>query len=277
MKHEEAGFKGYGDANLYYQCWLPDTEPRAVLVVTHGLAEHGGRYANVVDHLVPRGYAIYAPDHRGHGRSEGQRCYVARFEHYIDDLEAFLAIVRREQPNFRLFLYGHSMGGTIALAYALQHQSELDGLIITGAVLRPGSSITAVHILAARVLSALLPKMGVTALDNDGISQDPEVVQAYVNDPLVYCGKVTARLGAEFLRVMQQLATQVKGVHLPVLIMHGTEDILSDPQSSQLLYDRVSSEDKTLILYEGYHHEIHNEPGRERVLVDMEGWLEART
>ena len=246
-------------------------------MVTHGLAEHGGRYANVVDHLVPRGYAIYAPDHRGHGRSEGQRCYVARFEHYIDDLEAFLAIVRREQPNFRLFLYGHSMGGTIALAYALQHQSELDGLIITGVVLRPGSSITAVHILAARVLSALLPKMGVTALDNDGISQDPEVVQAYVNDPLVYCGKVTARLGAEFLRVMQQLPTQVKGVHLPVLIMHGTEDILSDPQSSQLLYDRVSSEDKTLILYEGYHHEIHNEPGRERVLVDMEGWLEART
>ncbi|MBL7165491.1 MAG: alpha/beta hydrolase [Dehalococcoidales bacterium] len=277
MKHQEAGFKGYGDANLYYQCWLPDTEPRAVLVLAHGLAEHGGRYANVVDHLVPRGYALYAPDHRGHGRSEGGRCYVERFEHYLNDLEAFLAIVRREQPNCRLFLYGHSMGGTIALAYALQHQSELDGLIITGAVLRPGSSITAVHVLAARILSALLPRMGVTALDNGGISQDPEVVQAYVNDPLVYCGKVTARLGAEFLRVMQQLPTQVKGVHLPVLIMHGTEDILSDPQSSQLLYDRVPSEDKTLIFYEDYYHEIHNEPGRERVLVDMAGWLEART
>jgi acylglycerol lipase len=276
MKHQEARFKGYGGANLYYQCWLPDMEPRAVLLIAHGLAEHGGRFSGVVDHLVPRGYAIYVHDLRGHGRSEGQRCYVTRFEHYLYDLEAFLAIVRREQSNCCLFLYGHSMGGTIALAYALQHQSELDGLIITGAVLRPGSSITAVHILAARILSALLPRMGVTALDNDGISQDPEVVQAYINDPLVYCGKVTARLGAEFLRVMQQLPTQVKGVHLPVLIMHGTEDILSAPQSSQLLYDQVSSEDKILIFYEGYYHEIHNEPGRARVLADMEGWLDAR-
>ena len=136
MKHQEARFKGYGDADLYYQCWLPDTEPLAVLVIAHGLAEHGGRYANVVDHLVPRGYALYAPDYRGHGKSEGWRCYVERFEHYLYDLETFLGIIRGAQPDRRLFLVGHSMGGTIAVAYALHHQDELDGLIISGGVFK---------------------------------------------------------------------------------------------------------------------------------------------
>ncbi len=277
MKHQEARFKGYGDANLYYQCWLPDTEPRAILVLAHGLAEHGGRYANVVDRLVPSGYALYALDHRGHGKSEGCRCYVERFEHYLHDLETFLGIIRGAQPDRRLFLAGHSMGGTIAVAYALQHQDELDGLIVSGGVFKPGSSITAVHIALARVLSVILPRMGVTVLDASGLSRDPNVVQAYVNDPLVYRGKVSARLGAELLRVIRQLPQQADGVHLPILIMHGTDDRLSDPQGSQLLYDRVSSEDKTLIFYDNYYHEIFNEPGRERVLADMEGWLEART
>ena len=277
MKHQEAKFKGYGDTSLYYQCWLPDTEPRAVLVIAHGLAEHGGRYANVVDHLVPRGYAIYAPDHRGHGKSEGWRCYVERFEHYLYDLETFLGIIRGAQPDRRLFLVGHSMGGTIAVAYALHHQNELDGLIISGGVFKPGTSISPVQIALAGVLSVILPRMGVTVLDASGLSRDQNVVQAYVDDPLVYRGKISARMGAELLRVIRQLPRQAERIRLPILVMHGTDDRLSDPQGSQLLYDRVSSEDKNLIFYKDYYHEIFNEPGRERVLADMEGWLEART
>ncbi len=277
MRHREDNFTGYGGINLYWQCWLPEEKPRAVLIIAHGLAEHGGRYGNIVDYFVPRGYAVYALDHRGHGKSEGWRCYVEQFEHYVRDLEAFVNLAKQKQPESQVYVLGHSMGSTISAAYVLQNQAEIDGLIVTGATLKPGNSVTPVQIFMARAISAVLPRMGVAALDAGSISQDRDVVQAYINDPLVYQGKVTARLGAELLKVMKQIRQKLADIQLPVLIMHGTEDRLSDPQSSQLMYDNVSSLDKTVLFYKGYHHEIHNEPGRNKVLADIENWLEART
>ena len=277
MRHREDNFTGYGGINLYWQCWLPEEKPRAVLIIAHGLAEHGGRYGNIVDYFVPRGYAVYALDHRGHGKSEGWRCYVEQFEHYVRDLEAFVNLAKQKQPESQVYVLGHSMGSTISAAYVLQNQAEIDGLIVTGATLKPGNSVTPVQIFMARAISAVLPRIGVAALDAGSISQDRDVVQAYINDPLVYQGKVTARLGAELLKVMKQIRQRLADIQLPVLIMHGTEDRLSDPQSSQLMYDNVSSLDKTVLFYKGYHHEIHNEPGRNKVLADIENWLEART
>jgi len=277
MMHREDNFTGYGGINLYYQCWLPEDTVRAVLVIAHGLAEHSGRYGNIVDHFVPRGYAVYALDHRGHGKSEGWRCYTERFEHYIRDLETFVGIVKEKQSGHQVYMLGHSMGSTISAAYVLQNKENIDGLIVTGATLKPGNSVTPVQIFMAKAISAVLPRMGVAALDAGSISQDCDVVQAYLNDPLVYRGKVSARLGSELLKVMKQLRQRLSDIQLPVLIMHGNEDRLSDPQSSRLLYDNVSSVDKTVFFYEGYHHEIHNEPGRNKVLTDIENWLEVRT
>ena len=277
VKHLEDSFKGYKDLRLYYQGWLPADVPRAVLLVVHGLAEHSGRYMNLVNHFVPRGYAVYALDHRGHGKSEGWRCYVEQFEHYVRDLEAFVSIVKEIQPGHQVYMFGHSMGSTISAAYVLLNQAEIDGLIVTGATLKPGNSVTPLQILMARVISAVLPRMGIATLDAVSISQDRDVVQAYINDPLVYRGKVSARLGSELLKVMKQIRQRLSQIQLPVLILHGNEDRLSDPQSSQLMYDNVSSIDKTLLFYKGYHHEIHNEPGRNRVLADIENWLEVRT
>jgi acylglycerol lipase len=124
MKHQEGHFKGLQNLELYYQGWLPDGDPTAVLFVVHGLAEHSGRYGNVVDYFVPRGYAIYALDHRGHGRSEGARVYVERFTDYLDDLKTFFDMVRGWHPDRKIFMVGHSMGGTIGLAYAARYQDE---------------------------------------------------------------------------------------------------------------------------------------------------------
>lgn len=277
MIYQEDNFTGYGDTNLYYQSWLPEEKPRAVLIIVHGLAEHGGRYGNIVEYFVPRGYGVYAFDLRGHGKSEGWRCYVERFEYYVRDLETFVSIVKKEQTGYQVYVLGHSMGSTIGIAYALHNQAEIDGLIVTGTTLKPGSSVTPVQIFMAGAMSAILPRMGVATLDAGSISQDRDVVQAYLNDSLVYNGKVTARLGAELLKVMKILQQKLSDIHLPVLILHGADDKLADPQSSQLLYDNVSSMDKTVLFYKGYHHEIHNEPGRNSVLADIENWLEART
>jgi alpha-beta hydrolase superfamily lysophospholipase len=276
MKHQEGHFKGLKDFDIYYQGWLPEGEPRAVLLIAHGMAEHGGRYKNVVNHLVPQGYAAYALDHRGHGKSQGQRVYVERFTHYLDDLKTFFDMVRGWHPELKIFLVGHSMGGTISLAYALRYQDELDGLILSGAGIKIGSSVSPLLILVGKIIAVILPKMGLIVLDASAISRDPETVAAYDNDPLVYRGKVTARLGAELIATLQSFPGQASQLRLPVLILHGGADKLTDPQGSEWLHEVASSTDKTLKVYEGYYHEVFNELGREKVLEDVEGWLAER-
>jgi alpha-beta hydrolase superfamily lysophospholipase len=276
MKHLEGKFKGHGNFNLYYQSWLPSNGTKAILLLVHGFAEHSGRYINIVNCFVPKGYAVYGLDHRGHGRSEGRRGYVEQFSYYLKDLKTFFDIVHGKHRDIKIFLIGHSMGGTIAAAYAVHYQHEFDGLILSGANVKVGTGFSPLLIAVARIFSLLLPKMGIVALDASAISQDKVVVDAYVNDPLVYRGKIPSRLGSELVRVMQKLPHQMSKVNLPILIMHGTADRLSDPKGSEMLYERVSSRDKTLKLYGGFYHEIFNEPGRERVFTDMETWLTAR-
>jgi len=277
MRHIEGEFPGYQDLNLYYQCWLPSNKPRAILLVAHGLAEHSGCYLNLVNHFVPQGYAIYSFDYQGHGRSPGLPGHIERFSYYINDLQAFGDMVRKKHKDTKFFLLGHSMGGTIAITYAIEHQDGLDGLLVSGATLQVGASVSPVMILAAKILSRLLPKAGLDVIDATAISRDQDVVAAYVNDPLVYRGKIRARLGAELIKAIQKLPPQMAKIKLPILIMHGTADRLSEPKGSQILYQRVSSRDKTLKLYDGFYHEIFNEPGRQQVFADIEAWLDTHT
>jgi alpha-beta hydrolase superfamily lysophospholipase len=278
MKHTEGRFTGRKGLSLYYQCWLPATDPKAILLVVHGWAEHSGRYTNLGNYFVSKGYAICALDHRGHGKSEGLRGFVERFSDYLDDLKTFFDIVRSEHGDTKIFLVGHSMGAIIATAYtvAVSHQQELAGLIVSGVGVKPGSSISSALIPLARILSLLLPRLGIMVLDASAISQDKAVVEAYVNDPLVYRGKITCRFGAEMLATLRKLPSEMPEINLPILIMHGTADRLCDPEGSRILYDQVNSKDKALKLYEGFYHEIFNEPGHEQVLADMEAWLAAR-
>lgn len=223
---------------------------------------------------MPRGYAVYGFDQRGHGKSEGARCYVDRFQDLVVDLNTFVTMVRKFHPNLKLLLLGHSIGATVSLAYAVQYPDSINGLILSAIVLKPGESITPLVKLMARVLSVLLPHMGVSVIDASTISRDKAVVDAYVNDPLVYRGKVPARMGAELLNVMEKyLPPRLVEIKLPLLIMHGSEDRLSNKEGSVLLYEKASSPDKTLKIYEGFYHEIYNEPERNEVLKDVEAWL----
>ena len=199
--------------------------------------------------------------------------YVDRFSSFVDDLDIFFRLVRSRHPDVKTFLVGHSVGGTVAAAYTILHQDEFDGLILSGALLGTPHDVAAGTILAARILSRILPKTGLYFIDANGISQDKSVVKAYLEDPLVYQGKIRARLGVEIIEAMDAANRQSPDIHLPILVMHGTADPISDPESSKILYQNASSADKILKLYEGYYHEIFNEPGREQVFTDMESWL----
>jgi acylglycerol lipase len=275
-RHGEGWFTGKAGVRLFYRSWAPEAQPRAIVLLVHGLAEHSGRYLNLAQELAPAGFAIYAPDHRGHGRSEGRRCYVNRFEDYVEDLDRFSGIVREAHPALKFFMVGHSLGGTIATAYAEAHQSKLAGLVLSAPALAAGASITQRDKILARIVSQLMPAAGVTRLDATAISKDTAVVKAYVTDPLVYTGKISARLGAEILRAIEtDIPSHMPALTLPILIMQGTEDRLSNPQGSAMLFENISSSDKTLKRYAGLFHEIFNEPERAMVFADMRAWLAA--
>ncbi len=275
MKHQEGFFKGVRDADLYFQGWFPEGEIKAVLLMVHGLAEHSGRYMNVVNHFVPRGYAVYGIDHLGHGKSEGKRVYVERFDDYTKTLKVYVDMIHHWQPGRPIFLVGHSMGGLIGALFLLDHQAELTGAVLSGPAVKVPGNINPVVLLMGKMFSALMPKVGLIALDADGVSRDPAVVQAYFNDPLVYTGKTTARLAAEMLKAMQYVSRQAAQITLPIMIVQGSADRLIDPGGAQMLYHAVRSTDKEIRIYDGFYHEVFNEPEHEKVLCDVERWLEA--
>jgi len=275
MQHIEGTFPSCG-TTIYYQAWLPDTPVKAALLVVHGLGEHSGRYGNLVNHFVPLGYAVYAYDHIGHGKSGGRREYINRYEEIDLTLAAYNRMVKEWQPAAPLFLLGHSMGGLVVSYYLIEHQDGLRGAVISAPTVVVGETVTPLAIAAARLLSLIAPRIGVMPLDTSLVSRDAAVVRDYVNDPLVFHGKTPARLGAELLKAMQRVEAGAQAITLPVLIIQGAEDRIVRAEGARLLHSRVGSADKTLKIYQGLHHEVLNEPEHPMVLADIEAWLEAR-
>jgi acylglycerol lipase len=273
----EGTFKGINDSDIYYQVWQPEGEPRAVLLLAHGYAEHSGRYVHVVDYFVSQGYAVYTLDYRGHGKSDGQRGYFERFSFLLDDLYTFFDLVREREPGRRMFLVGHSMGGLLAAAYSIQYPDWLDGLVLSAPWLRPAEDVSPLMQSLSGIISVLLPGMGLMQLAAAAVSRDPEVVARYDSDPLNYRGQVPARVAAEMLNTARQVMREARVIACPVLIMCGTEDRLAAPTGSRELYEAISSSDKTLKPWDGLYHEIFNEPEKEQVLAFMRDWLAART
>jgi alpha-beta hydrolase superfamily lysophospholipase len=273
MLHTEGAFSNTRHKALQYQAWVPE-QIKAVIVLVHGLADHSGRYKNLVDCLVPKGYAIWTYDQMGHGKSPGSRCYVNRFDELGHDLGQFIDLVKQNNPDVPLFLVGHSMGALVCAAFAADHPQSVDGLALSGLVLKSGQSIPRLTLKLAGLLSTLTPWLGVQHLDCSAISRDASVVEAYVKDPLVYTGKIPARMGVELLTAMGAVQSRLKDIILPVLLLHGAADRLAEPSSSQCMYDNVSSNDKELHLFPGCYHEVFNEPCHEFVIGVLSRWLD---
>ena len=261
---------------LFTRTYLPDGTARAAVVIAHGYAEHSGRYEELAYRLVTEGYAVYALDHRGHGQSGGKRASIRVFREYVDDLVRFIDRVRETRPHPPRFLFGHSMGGLIALQLVLEHPEKVEGLAVTGALVQNAVPVPWPLERAASVVSAALPDLPVQELHAEDVSRDPAVVQAYKDDPLIYHGKVRARLGFEMLRTGPYVLGRAHNIELPILIQQGTADKLASVAGVEALFDALGSADKTLELYEGAYHEILNDYGKEEVIDDLITWLNAR-
>jgi acylglycerol lipase len=277
VEHRTGHFDGAGGVRIFWQAWLPDGQPRGVVAMAHGVSEHSGRYAWTGEQLAARGYALYALDHRGHGQSEGARAVIDRVDNAVADLGELIGIADAESNGQgRPFLFGHSMGGFLALAFATRRQEDIQGLMLSApvAVLEAASPIQR---LAGHVLSAIAPKLGVFDIDSSTVSRDPEVVRDYDADPLNHHGKLPARTVHEMAQEIGRFPQAVPAITVPLLVQVGTGDKLVPPQSSELVYGWASSEDKTIEHYDGLFHEILNEPERDAVVADTIAWLDART
>jgi len=279
MEHQEDAFLGSGGLRLYYQCWLPAQPPRAVVLICHGLSDHGGRYPHLVERLASAGYAVYAHDYRGHGRSEGVRLHVERFRLFAEDLKTFLDLVAARHPDKPLVLFAHSLGATVALEYVLDHPGSVAGLISSATALYAGEGFPKLMLWINEALSAVLPRLRLTKLPTEGVSRDAAWVQATLHDPLVYHGPGTTRLGAEILHTLKRLRPRLAGITLPLLVLQAEKDILVDPRGSRLLYEQAASADKTYKVYAGAFHEVFNDlpESREAFLGDVVAWLDAHS
>ncbi len=275
IKHTTFDFAGLEGFRIFYRCWHAEGEPRAVVAILHGYAEHSGRYKHVAEYLVSLGYVVYALDHRGHGKSDGVRADVVRFEDYLTDLETFLDLVKEREPGRQVFLIGHSLGGAIATLFAARYGTELAGLVTSGVGILVGGDWLRLFVKLVKVLAIFVPPLlPIIPVPITRLSRDPQVVSQYLSDPLNYTGRMRARMGVQLLRASELIATEAHNIRLPVLFLHGAADCLARPRASQILYEQVSSVDRTVHIYDGLYHEIFNEPEQAQVLADAADWLE---
>ena len=271
----EGSFEGAGGVAISYRSWPASGDERAVVVISHGGGEHSGRYEHVAARLCAEGYPVYALDHRGHGRSGGPRMRFDSVDPLAADLRTMVGIAAHQTPRQRPFLLAHSMGATVGLHYACDHQDELSGLILSGALASVDQKPPIR--LAVRAVAAIAPGVGVFKVDPDTVSRDPEVVRAYEADPLNFHGSFPATTVAALQRVGEGFPRRLPALSLPLLILHGGDDRLTAPSGSRLVDELASSEDRTLHIYDGLRHEILNEPEQDRVLDEIVSWLAAHT
>ncbi len=277
MLHERGELIGHGRVQLRTGLWCPDGDPMAVVLLAHGYAEHLGRYAHVMEALVGHGYAVAGLDHRGHGESGGRRTGVTRFDDYVEDLHLLVGRVRAKYPVVPRFMLGHSMGGLIAARYALRYPADLAGLILTGAALQIGDDVPPLLKRVSGLIAAIAPHLPVVPARGPGIlSTDPEVERRFAADPLCYQGRLRARTGHQMMLASVEARARAEQLTLPLLVMHGADDRLTNPDGSQFLHDRARSADKTLKLWPGLRHEIFNEPQQDAVIAFMLTWLDER-
>ncbi len=271
--YREEMFPGSGNVPLFARSWRPAGPVRGVVVIVHGFMAHSGMYQWTAERLLALGMAVYAFDLRGHGRSEGERFWVEDFADYVGDLGRFVDLARAREPGAPTYVLGHSAGGIVASLYAVDHQAGLAGLISESFAFELPAPDFALAIMKG--LDHIAPHLHVLSLKPEQFSRDLGFVEAMRKDPLVNHMPGPTRTLAALARADASLRKGFAAISLPVLILHGLADRAAKPHGSQIFFDAVGSQDKTLKLYAGAFHDLLNDVDKGRVMADITEWISA--
>ena len=274
--HGEESFKTQDGLSLFVQWWLPESGTKAAVVIVHGYAEHSSRYAQVAGTLTQNGYAVYSFDLRGHGRSEGERVFADIFAKHFLDIEDVLAGVRKKEGARKIFLLGHSLGGTIVTLFAISRRPNIAGLILSAPYLKFPSNIWPLRFKFVRFISSIIPGFPVTEkINGHFISNDPQLIDNYETDPLIYHRPIQAQEALEIMRAVETVQARMKELILQFIILQGALDKLVNIKGSRELYAQAVSQDKTLKIYPGLYHELLNDPKNDILIADLVKWLDS--
>ncbi|TVU45344.1 hypothetical protein EJB05_04829 [Eragrostis curvula] len=269
---------------LFTQCWWPHPpssaiKPRALVVVMHGLNEHSGRYDHLARRLNEIGIKVYGMDWTGHGGSDGLHGYVQSLDHAVSDLKMYLKKVLAENPGLPCFCFGHSTGGGIILKAALDPEVEtcISGIVLTSPAVRVQPAHPVIRVMAP-VFALIAPRYQFTGSHRNGppVSRDPEALKSKYTDQLVFTGSIRVRTGYEILRLTSYLQQHLHRIAVPMLVLHGADDLVTDPDGSRALYEQSSSTDKSIKLYDGLLHDLLIEPEKDKIMDDIVAWLSPR-
>ena len=258
---------------IFVRSWRQPQSPRGLVVICHGVNSHGGQYLWAGAQLFAAGLTVYALDLRGRGRSDGERFFVEDVADYVADVAAVIALAKSRDPGVPLFLLGHSAGGVVSATYTLDRQAELAGFICESFAFQvpaPGFALSAI-----KGISHIAPRLPVLKLKNEDFSRDPAAVAALNADPLTANEAQPAATVAALVRADERLRQEFPRITIPVLIMHGTDDKATVCHGSQFFHETAGSADKTLKLYDGHYHDLLNDVGKEGVMADITGWIDA--
>jgi alpha-beta hydrolase superfamily lysophospholipase len=270
----EEYLEGRGGLRIFVRSWRPQAQARAVVVICHGVNSHSGQYVWAAEQFANSGFAVYALDLRGRGKSDGERFYVDTIDDYVSDLAQTVELAKAREAGLPLFLLGHSAGGVVSCTYTLDNQGQLDGLICESFAFQVYAPDFALAVLKG--LSHLAPHAHVLRLRNEDFSRDPVVVEALNSDPLIKHEVQPTSTVAALARADERLKESFHQITLPVFILHGSADKATRPSGSQFFFDTVGSTDKTLKLYPDHFHDLLSDYGKETVIADMKSWVEAR-
>ena len=275
LRRIEGHFETTKGRKLFLRSWLP-AHPERALILVHGFGEHGGRYEEMASWFAGRGFAVYAHDQQGHGRSRGKRGHVDRFDEFLDDAECLISVVAQAHPGLPRVLVGHSMGGLIVTAMACERPVDVIGVAASGPALSLSPDLSRLKLALAGLLSRVAPRMAMSAgLDAQGLSSRPEVVAEYLQDPLVH-GQVTAAMGAGMSDTIQRMERAAGNLQVPLLLLHGESDPLCLVEGSRMFHansELNEGRSAELLTYPGLLHEIFNESGREKIYADLYDWV----
>jgi acylglycerol lipase len=272
---EHTWFTASDGHNLFYRFSVP-AHPKAHMIIIHGYGEHSERYLEAMEYFSKKGLACFAPDHRGHGKSAKRMGYIKSFERIVKDIYELKALINKNHGSHKVFLIGHSMGSLIGLRFLSAYQKEIQGAALIAPMILTPDYISPVLKALSGFIAALFPTLPIQEFDTAETTRNQEVIAAAHADPLCYHGKIRARTGVQMLKAMEHANVHLADIIDPLLILQGSEDKILPVESSGKLYRLVSSEDKTLKIFEGLYHELFNEPEKEMVFEYITNWIESR-